>query len=258
MGLKAGSVSRLPSDPKARLSVLGSFDYSIGGHAQPVLSGSSQRLLALLVLRDRRMSRVAAAGTLWPEAGDSQAFSSLRTALVRLDPMSRKAVVASTADLRLADSVGVDFRDSQSLAHRLLDFEVVPQADDLNAAALALLSMDLLPDWYDDWVLVEAEDWRQLRLHALEALAQRLTTAGRLAEAAGAALAAVNAGPLRETSRRALINIHLAEGNQSEAIAEFDRYRTLLQAELGVEPTEGLRDLIPTAHPDFGVVRNAA
>jgi DNA-binding SARP family transcriptional activator len=204
------------------------------------------------------MSRVVAAGTLWPEAGDSRAFSSLRTALARLDPVSRTAVVVSTGDLGLAESVGVDLRDSQALAHRLLNFDAVPRAGDLNAAALALLSMDLLPDWYDDWVLLEAEDWRQLRLHALEALARHLTDAGRLAEAAGAALAAVNAEPLRESARRALIRIHLAEGNQSEAIAEFDRYRTLLQAELGVDPTDGLRELIPTVSTRIGVVTQAA
>src|SRR6266700_2866149 len=32
------------------------------------------------------------------------------------------------------------------------------------------LSADLLPDWYDDWLLLEQERFRQLRMHALEAL----------------------------------------------------------------------------------------
>jgi hypothetical protein len=31
--------------------------------------------------------------------------------------------------------------------------------------------------------------------------------------------------------------VHLAEGNQSEAVREFTRYQTLLHAELGLEPT---------------------
>ena len=102
----------------------------------------------------------------------------------------------------------------------------------------------MLPDWYDDWVLVEAEEWRQLRLHALESLADRLLAERRFGESAGAALAAVRAEPLRETARGAVIRVHLAEGNQSEALAEFARYRTLLQAELGLEPTARLRDLV--------------
>jgi DNA-binding SARP family transcriptional activator len=106
------------------------------------------------------------------------------------------------------------------------------------------LSGELLPDWYDEWVLIEAEDWRQLRLHALEALAGRLTARGHYGDAAAAALAAVRAEPLRESPRAALIRVHIAEGNPSEALREFTRYRELLMIELGVEPTERLRALV--------------
>ena len=50
--------------------------------------------------------------------------------------------------------------------------------------------------------------------------------------------------PLRESARAAVIRVHLAEGNQSEALREFARYRTLLRAELGLEPTEQLHRLV--------------
>jgi DNA-binding SARP family transcriptional activator len=135
-------------------------------------------------------------------------------------------------------------RESQGLAHRLLDTRNTPRESDLSAGSVDALSADLLPDWYDDWVVIETEAWRQLRLHALEALSGRLTEAGRLADAAGAALAAVNTEPLRETARAALIRVHLAEGNQSEALTEFERYRVLLHAELGLEPTRRLGELV--------------
>jgi len=36
----------------------------------------------------------------------------------------------------------------------------------------------------------------------------------------------------------------VAEGNQSNAIGEFERYRVLLRAELGIEPTARLSDLL--------------
>ena len=108
----------------------------------------------------------------------------------------------------------------------------------------ALLSSDLLPGWYEDWAMLAADDWHQLRVHALEAVAARLTAADRLAEAAGAALAAVQAEPLRESARAALIRVHLAEGNQSAAIDEFERYRVLLHAEVALEPTSRLRGLL--------------
>ena len=50
--------------------------------------------------------------------------------------------------------------------------------------------------------------------------------------------------PLRETARQSLIEVHLAEGNQAEAIRELDRYATLLGEELGLEPTPRLRRLV--------------
>ena len=61
--------------------------------------------------------------------------------------------------------------------------------------------------------------------------------ARRFGEAATAATVAVRADPLRESARAALIRVHLAEGNQSDALDEFHRYRTLIRAELDLEPT---------------------
>ncbi|MDP8937631.1 MAG: hypothetical protein M3O23_07880 [Actinomycetota bacterium] len=43
--------------------------------------------------------------------------------------------------------------------------------------------------------------------------------------------------------------MHLAEGNQSDALGEFHRYRVLLQAELGVEPTSRLSELLENLRP---------
>jgi hypothetical protein len=60
---------------------------------------------------------------------------------------------------------------------------------------------DLLPGWYDDCVLLERERVRQLHMHALEALAEKLAAAGRYGEAVPAAYAAVVAEPLRRCSR---------------------------------------------------------
>lgn len=111
------------------------------------------------------------------------------------------------------------------------------------------LSTDLLPDWYEDWIRPEADAWRQLRVHALEALAGRLVQVRRFGEAATAATVAARADPLRESARAALVRVHLAEGNQSDALDEFHRYRSLIRAELDLEPTPLLRDLVRDLGP---------
>jgi chaperonin GroEL len=43
----------------------------------------------------------------------------------------------------------------------------------------------------------------------------------------------------------ALIAVHMREGNQSEALREFERYRARLGAAFGLEPTGRLRALLP-------------
>jgi SARP family transcriptional regulator, regulator of embCAB operon len=225
------------------VAMLGGFRLVWGASIVGVPRGS-QRLLAFLALQDGVVKRAAVAGRLWPEASERHAYSNLRTALARLQTTARKAVATSKLELGLANGVTVDLHYAQPLARRLLDPAVTPAPSDLNMAAVAALSTDLLPDWYDDWVLIEAEDWRQLRLHALEALAGHLTSVGRWGEAAGAARAAVRAEPLRESGHAALMQVHLAEGNQSEAVREFARYRTLLHAELGLEPTSRLHEMV--------------
>jgi DNA-binding SARP family transcriptional activator len=184
------------------------------------------------------------AGTLWPESTDEHAGASLRSAVSRLEGPARGAVTVTALDLSLAEGVAVDVRHAQALAHRLIDSDAPSPDADIGGSAVSALSDDLLPGWYDDWVVIAAEDWHQLRMHALEAVAARLTDADRLAEAVAAALAAVRAEPLRESARAALIRVHLAEGNQSDAVGEFERYRVLLRAELGLEPTSRLRQLL--------------
>jgi len=180
--------------------------------------------------------RSAAAGTLWPEASEDHAHASLRSAISRLTLIAHEAIIVSVHDLRLADHVAVDIREYRALAHRLLDPGESKQEGELSAQSITGLSVDLLPDWYDDWAVVESEDWRQLRLHALDALTERLMAGGRYADATSAALAAVKAEPFRETSHAALIRVHIAEGNRAEALAAFERYRAMLRVELGLDP----------------------
>jgi len=225
------------------VSVLGSFGFYVGGKPRRGLPHGSQQLLAFLALRDRAVARAAIAGTLWPEASEEHAHASLRSALSRLNGIKRTVVRVTSQELSLADGVFVDIRDARLLAHRLLN-PGMGRDIDLRDRAISTLSTDLLPDWYDDWAVAEAEEWRQLRLHALDALADRLTAAGHYADATSAALAAVKAEPLRETAHAALIRVYLAEGNRAEALAAYEHYRALLRRELGLEPTPLLQALI--------------
>lgn len=226
------------------VGLLGQFRVWTAAGPMPVETAGSQRLLALLALRERAMSRKAVAGLLWPDVSEARAHGSLRSALARLHGPARRAVLTTSVDIELADWVAVDLRSARALAHRLLAPATRRAAAETDGRAIAALSLDMLPDWYDDWVMVEMEEWRQLRLHALEGLAAYLVAEGRFGDAAGAALAAIRAEPLRESAHGALIRVHLAEGNQSEALTAYDRYCALLRTELDLEPTSRLTVLV--------------
>jgi SARP family transcriptional regulator, regulator of embCAB operon len=234
----------LADEGRFHIALLGGFELRRGDAVLSGLTSGAQRLLAFLALRGRSVTRAAAADSLWPDVSEAHAYSSLRSAIVRLPSAVQGSVIVSPNDLRLADQVDVDLRDARALAHRLLNAGTDLELRDLDTAAINSLSADLLPNWYDDWTIMEAEGWRQLRLHALEAIAAHLLARGRHSDAADAALLAMQAEPLRESAHGMIIRIHLAQGNQSDALAAFAHYRTLLKAELGLEPTSQLSDLV--------------
>jgi DNA-binding SARP family transcriptional activator len=226
------------------IELLGGFRFITDGIATLDLAEGSQRLLALLALHPGSLTRPGIAGVLWPDASDRRAFASLRSALARMSAEHRDGLLVRQRDLSLANGVTVDVLESRQLAERLISPEIPSSECDLSAEAISAFSEELLPGWYDDWVVVAGEKWRQLRLHALEALAERLAREGRCGEAIVAALAAIQAEPLRESAHALLIRLHLQEGNQSEALLAFRRYQTLLREELGLKPTARITALV--------------
>ncbi|MGW3607683.1 AfsR/SARP family transcriptional regulator [Micromonospora sp. NPDC005161] len=220
------------------LHLLGGFRL-LRGAAPIVVPRGLQRVIALIGLRPGA-TRSQLAGLLWPDASEERALSSLRTALWRLrqDPCCPMTVTGDT--VRLGPAVRLDVDDLVGTAARVRD------GDDPRTAAGALAAgrHDLLPGWYDDWVLLDRERLRQLRLHMLERVAGQHLVAGRHGEALEAALEAMAAEPLRETPHRLVVRIHLAEGNAFEAVHAFYVYRDLLRRELRLEPSPAMSALL--------------
>jgi DNA-binding SARP family transcriptional activator len=230
-----------------RLTLLGGFRLSHGG-AEIELAASGQRLVAFLAFSERPLSRSYVAGTLWPEFTAKRSLADLRTTLWRVNHAPLPVVTATHSHLRLGEHIEVDVRRLLTLARRLSEpARAGPDRPACleDAPAIADLSAELLPDWYEEWLQDEREQLRQIRLHALEALSAVLSQAGRHPDAIQAALAAIRLEPLRETAHRALIEAHIAEGNWSEAHRQFIRCEQLLMDELGVAPSESTRQLLP-------------
>jgi DNA-binding SARP family transcriptional activator len=182
---------------------------------------------------------------LWPERVESRAQANLRSVLYRIAPSHPGLVKSSWREVVLDPSARVDLQEAAAAAQSI----VTGSLKDLCTSVRKALTQDLLPCWYDDdWVIHERETFRQNRLHALEILCLTLATRGRYGEAVDTALAVVRAEPLRESAHRALITVHLREGNYGEALHQYQRCRALMHDELGVAPSPRLHHLISAPH----------
>jgi DNA-binding SARP family transcriptional activator len=226
--------------------LLGGPYVMLNGDRREVPEGS-KRLLVFVALGTGRVDRRYAAGSLWPVGNDERAAGNLRSALWRLKCAGIDILETDKCGLTLRSGTLVDVNILCEWAARIVDGSAT-QAD-LRAVNWRNDAMDLLPGWYDDWIIFERERIRQRLLHALEALSRRLVEAGRCAEAIEAAISAVGADPLRESANRALIEAHLAEGNLVEGRRAYERYRDTVRRELGVEPGRELADLVLPAFP---------
>ncbi len=237
-------IRRRADEDRSRLTLLGEFSLRVGrGPGDPLASElprGVQRLVAHLGLSGR-VDRTVVAGRLWPDVAEERAHASLRSALWRLRRVAPGLVDTSGGALGLAAGVRVDVQDLQDWAERVRDPR---QSAGRGTLPDPSLLGDLLPGWYDDWVLLERDRLLQLRLHALETAAVRLASVGLAGEALQAAHLALRAEPLRESAHRTVVRVHLSEGNLAEAMRAYEACRDLLRRELGVPPTEQMTRLV--------------
>jgi DNA-binding SARP family transcriptional activator len=229
--------------PAVALDLLGGFDLRVDGRTTP-LPMPARRVLVFVALRRRALARSYVAQSLWANATESHADGNLRSALWRLGRAGRSLLDVRGGQLALYPGVEVDLHRSAALARSLLSKDSTVEPQELDEHGLC---DDLLPDWYDEWLLPERESYRQLRLHALEELCIRFVSLRSFGRAVQAGLAAVSAEPLRESANAVLIKAYLAEGNTGEALRQYERYRDLLKQELDLAPTAAMGALLEAA-----------
>lgn len=243
MGAEDGGALRDARTPiplaAPELNLLDGFELRVSGRTV-TLPTPAQRVLAVLALNGRPLARPYVAGLLWPAATKERSMASLRSAL---RPCAVSLVRKSRTHLRLGEHVIVDYQLSLAAAKAALSGQL---AHDAVAPALSLLSGDLLPELSDDWIESFRRARHQLRLDALEALADRLLSDARPDLAARAAMSAVAAEPLRESAHLRLMRALLAEGNRAQALWHYRGLCDVLLAELGVAPSFRFSDALGT------------
>jgi len=231
-------------DPEPlRLDLLDGFCLR-AGHTVVEVNELAQRLIALLALRRRQVRRAVIAGTLWPKKAEARASANLRSILWRMNGVGFPSVITCNgSSLALNAEVRIDVVLLEQSGWDMLagnppvTTELCPES----------LSRELLPGWYEDWVIVERERLGQLQIRFLEALVDHLRRSGDFTRAIDHAMRLVATDPLRERSQLALIRALADEGSWGRARWQADQYRRLLHTTFG----PGAAASFAAAHPSL-------
>ncbi len=217
-----------------RLSLFDQWSLSRGSAAVH-LPRREQRLLAFLAISPPR-PRVVVAGELWPDSNDAHALSNLRSALLRVRHEAPGLLGDHGDALGLHEHTQVDLTEKLQAARG--------PGDPLARAATLLPCGELLPGWYDDWVVSFRERMRHKLIGAFDALAEELLQCGESRLALELAECSAEHDPFRETSHRILAMIHLDRGDKVEAFRTYQSFRRRSIEEFGMAPTEQFEDIV--------------
>lgn len=194
-------------------------------------------LLAYLVLYPRaRHTREALAELLSPAAPAERVRRNFSDALYRL----RSALGPGWLDV---EGETVTLRGGPDLWVDVWAFEQLAPREDLAAleAAAALYKGDLLPEIYDDWILLPRLSLQDKYLSVLEMLTARYEANNDLSRALSYARQLIAADPLRESAHQAYLRSLGRLNRRAQALAHYEDMRQRFRAELGVEPTAETR-----------------
>lgn len=227
------------------IRLLGDFRVAVGD--QPVSSLNSPRLQALfaylLLHRDAPQSRQKIAFLFWPESSEAQAQTNLRNLVFQL----RHALTNADFFL-LTDNRTLQWNPQSVFTLDLAEFQraldaaikAEPHGNASSAQhlkhAVDLYKGDLLPNCYDEWILLEREALHNQYTRALK----RLITISEARRDYGVAIEysqkLLYSDPLSEVAYCDLMRLYALSGDRARALHTYHACATVLERELGVVP----------------------
>ena len=212
-----------------QIRLLGQFEVRADGKRITIPSRASQSLFAFLVLSaGTKHRREVLAGTYWADTSDENARRNLRQELWRL----RKALAGqpiSGADPILADELAISFNGDADywLDVRQMDSPVSTDntlGDLVNQ--LSLYNGELLPGFYDDWVVLERERAQAVFEAKMQQLLDLLIREQRWTSVLTWAEKWIARGQTPEPAYRALMLGYAALGDRAKVAVTFERVQS--------------------------------
>lgn len=241
------------------LSLFGGWQVTLGD--EPITAFESDKVRALLaylaVESERPHRRESLAALLWPERSERNARQNLSQALFNLrkgirdhetNPpvlfITTKTIQFNrTADFRL-DVAAFEERITASKKHPHEEMTICPPCLKRLERAIThyqgeFLTGFSLPDSvaFDEWVLLKREQLHRLMLEALFCLTEAYEGQGAFDIALPYAWRQMELDPWNEEGQQQLLRLLTLNGQRSQALAQYEKFRQLLWQDLGTEPT---------------------
>lgn len=218
-----------------KVYLLGQFNVVRNDEVVEIPSRPAQSLLAYLMLTaGTAHRREKLAGLLWPEASEENARSNLRHALWRL----RKAI---GSEYFITDKISAAFyADSEYwLDAKLLARQVEEKTSPRELVdTVSVYGGELLPGFYDDWVVLERERFRALYEKKVQMVLDWMIEEERWTEVLEWGERWIAMGYAPEPAYRALMFAYCGLGDTAGMAAAYSRCVKALREDLAVEPSE--------------------
>ncbi len=217
-----------------RIRLLGHFEVTLDGKPAEIDSRPVQALLAYLALNSSApQPRERLAGILWPDSDHTNALANLRHALWRLrQVIGDECLDVSKTSLQLEPQADwwLDAAQLEKSSGPDVTVDELLQAADLYQG-------QLLPGFYDEWVLLERDRLDALFQRRTQSLIESMAEAGRWSEVIAQSERWIALGSSPEPAYRALMQAHAALGDAAAMANSYQRCRQALMDDLGVEPS---------------------
>jgi predicted ATPase/DNA-binding SARP family transcriptional activator len=222
--------------------LLGKFEVSRDGNPIAIASRPAQSLFAYLILSaGTSHRREKLAGLLWPDSLEETARDNLRHALWRV----RKTIRSQPkAEYLLTDDLSITFNASAEYWLDVAELDKLSEnasADEL-IAVLSNYHGELLPGFYEEWVIFEREHLYSIFEHHMARLMSLLQDEKRWLDILDWGERWIKLGQKPEPAYRALMSAHAAKGDMSKVAATYERCVKSLK-EFGIEPSEQTKEL---------------
>lgn len=232
-------IMTMDGDQPIRLRLLGHVEVEHDGEVL-AMGVRQQRLLAALAVLGPKPRRFLGE-LLWSERPTPRAMGSLRTTVFNISRQLPGAIRSRGNTLALGEAVVVDVHE---LRVALQEAAAAAEAPTEDPWFLDPEGAQLLPGWYEGWVVAEQDRLRTLYVNAVEHLARLCLQHGDYYRAQVLAENVRALSPLRESAVRVSIEAHLGLGNHAPALQTFHEFCTTMADELGAPPSPQITQLM--------------